>query len=92
MGANDCLLSLGTQPAPDLLLNITNGSNSEGFLKQQGQRKKCYTSDISIFNSGDLEYFQNSACTNIEEGWRQKQRQISSHLFRGQNVFNSLPL
>ena len=26
-----------------------------------------------------------------EEGWRQKQRQRSSHLVGGQNVFNSLP-
>ena len=29
--------------------------------------------------------------STIEEGWREKQRQRSSRLFEGQNLFNSLP-
>ena len=31
------------------------------------------------------------SCRDIEEGWREKQRQRSSRLFGGQILFNSLP-
>ena len=43
--------------------------------------------------SSPLEHFSggSASLTLLEEEWRQKQRQRSSRLFGGQNLFNSLP-
>ena len=56
----------------------------------QVQCRRIFCASTIAFQSV-LTQLQNCSLCSIEEGWKQKARQISSRLFGRQNLFNSLP-